>query len=54
MPAARPLAPDAIRDHLLAKDYELIAADDYNWAFAPKGDTKAEPVIVPTRSTWCR
>lgn len=47
MPAVKPLSPIAIRDLLIAKGYEIVALDDYNWAFAPKDDAQAEPVIVP-------
>lgn len=45
MPAVKPVPPAAIRGLLEAKGYALIAADDFNWAFALGTDD--EPVIVP-------
>lgn len=45
MPAVKPLPPSAIKALLEAKGYELIGADDYNWAFARNADE--EPVFVP-------
>lgn len=45
MPAVAPLPPNAIRELLEEHGYELIASDDYNWAFA-KGEDE-EPTLVP-------
>jgi len=44
-PAVTPLAPSAIKQLLEDHGYELVGADDYNWAFA-KSVTE-EPVFVP-------
>jgi hypothetical protein len=45
MPAVAPLPPAAIRELLESHGYEMVAEDDYNWAFA-KGEND-EPVMVP-------
>lgn len=45
MPAVAPLPPQAVRELLEASGYEVIAEDEYNWAFA-KGEDD-EPVMVP-------
>ena len=47
MPAVAPLPPAAIRQLLEEHGYEIVAEDDFNWAFA-KTDTD-EPVMVPHR-----
>lgn len=45
MPAVAPLPPEAIRELLESNGYEIVAEDEFNWAFA-KGATD-EPVMVP-------
>ena len=45
MPAVAPLPPEAIRELLESHGYEIIAEDEYNWAFANGEDN--EPVMVP-------
>jgi len=47
MPAVAPLPPDAIRDLLLEQGYEIVAEDEYNWAFAQTEND--EPILVPKK-----
>lgn len=47
MPAVRPLTPIAIRTLLEQKGYQLIGADDFNWAF--QLGPQDEPVFVPIK-----